>query len=53
MHKLNDNEVKAVLRMTDALNVMVHTPHIREYLKANDPKALEQAEKALDAWSKS
>ena len=34
-----------------ALKVMVLTPHIREYLEQNDPKALEQAVEALTVES--
>ena len=37
----------ALQRTRDALHVMVLTPHIRHYLEANDPKALEQALTAL------
>lgn len=33
--------------LENALKVLVLTPAIRDWLKANDPKALEQAEKAL------
>lgn len=33
--------------LAEALLVMTLTRHIREYLEANDPKALEQAERAL------
>ena len=33
--------------ISDALMVMILTPHIREYLFFNDPQALEQARKAL------
>ena len=36
----------------DALMVMVLTPKINEFLKANDPKGLEQAVKALRAAHK-
>jgi hypothetical protein len=32
-----------------ALLVIVHTPHIRAYLEASDPKALAQAHAALEA----
>lgn len=34
-------------KVLNALKVMVLTPHIRQYLRANDPKALEQAEQAI------
>ena len=33
--------------LLDALKVLVFTPSIRRWLEENDPKALEQAEKAL------
>ena len=33
-------------RKDDALGVIALTPHIREYLTKNDPKALEQVEAA-------
>ena len=33
--------------LTNALKVLVLTPHIRKYLEEHDPKALEQAEAAL------
>lgn len=33
--------------LTNALNVLILTPHIRKYLEQHDPKALEQAECAL------
>ena len=33
--------------MAKALKVLTVTPHIRQYLKKKDPKALEQAENAL------
>jgi hypothetical protein len=36
-----------LMRAHDALRVITLTPHIREYLESKDPKALEQAEKAL------
>ena len=35
-------------KITDALMVMVTTPHILEYLQANDPMALKQAKEALN-----
>jgi hypothetical protein len=38
-------------QLIDALAVMVLTPHIRAYLAKRDPKALEQAESALE-WVK-
>lgn len=41
-----DEEV--IVRLEEALKVLVQTPHIRAYLEANDPKALEQAKKALE-----
>lgn len=31
-----------------ALKVIALTPHIRQYLETNDPKALEQVEHAID-----
>ncbi len=34
-------------KLEKALKVLVLTPAIRDWLKANDPKALEQAKKAL------
>jgi len=34
-------------KTTNALQVLVLTPHIREHLKQHDPKAYEQALKAL------
>lgn len=33
--------------LADALQVLVFTPHIKRYLKANDPMALRQAKAAL------
>ncbi len=33
--------------MLNALKVIALTPHIRAYLLANDPKALEQVERAI------
>lgn len=40
---------QAAQKRADALMVLVRTPHIRAYLAAADPKALEQAEKALES----
>lgn len=34
-------------QVANALRVMVLTPHIRDYLRDNDPKALKQAREAL------
>jgi hypothetical protein len=36
-------------KMHAALSVLTLTPHIRDYLKQNDPKALDQALKALES----
>lgn len=36
--------------MYKALMVFLKTPHILAYLKENDPKALEQAEKAVKGY---
>jgi hypothetical protein len=36
-------------QLTNALKVMILTPHIRQYLLANDPKAFEQARQAIAA----
>jgi ABC-type sugar transport system substrate-binding protein len=36
-------------RVASALAVMTVNPKIRAFLEANDPKALEQAERALKA----
>ena len=35
-------------RIEDALLVMILNPRLRAYIKANDPKALEQAVEALN-----
>lgn len=43
------NEKHGIL---DALRVMTMTPHIVAYLKLNDPKALEQAERAVSKTEK-
>lgn len=46
------NEQRTRIKVTnpqqDALNVIALSPQIRKFLKENDPKALEQAEKALN-----
>ncbi len=34
---------KSARKMLNALEVLTSTPHIQEYLKVNDPKALNQA----------
>ena len=34
--------------MENALRVILHTPHISEYLAKNDPKALQQIIRALN-----
>jgi hypothetical protein len=39
-------------KTTDALLVLIKTPHIKTYLQQNDPKALEQAEEALKDYNK-
>jgi len=44
-----DNVAEAVNGLTRALAVMVCDHRIRTFLLRNDPKALQQAEKALDA----
>lgn len=38
-------------KITNALMVMITTPHILEYLQANDPTALRQAKEALHIYS--
>lgn len=40
--------MSGVASLTSALKVLVLTPHIRTYLLAHDPKALAQAEHALE-----
>ena len=42
-----DNET----RLLNALRVLVSTPAIRAWLQANDPKALEQAERVWQSVS--
>jgi hypothetical protein len=36
-------------QLLNALHVLTATPHIRKYLTEHDPKALEQAENAIEA----
>ena len=43
-----DPKTKAIV---DALLVVVLTPHIKTYLIQHDPKALEQARNALQAFA--
>jgi hypothetical protein len=43
---LNNDTVHALLA---ALQVITRTPHIRAYLTEHDPKALQQADKAIHA----
>ena len=42
------NANQAISMLYDALQVLVRTPHIQAYLKQHDPKALEQAESAIN-----
>ncbi len=38
---------RTVMQLLDAARVIQLTPHVRAYLEANDPKALEQLERAI------
>ncbi len=44
---MDDKTKKAM----NALGVLIKTPHIREYLTHKDPKALQQAEEAFNAFT--
>jgi hypothetical protein len=42
---------EAMSKVEKSLAVLLTTPHIRDYLAANDPKAMEQAQAALTGSS--
>lgn len=46
---MTTNETEIQTQLLNALKVLVLTPHIRRYLKGHDPKAFEQAERAIAA----
>jgi len=45
-HRIQQIDMPTAQALYQALKVLVTTPHVMEYLKANDPKALAQAEYA-------